>query len=52
MTTAMKQKKVTIEQYERLYFLLLLKETSRWTTGYRTNSGGAFHIKGIYPASD
>lgn len=28
MTTAHMQKKVTIEQYERLYFLLLLKETS------------------------
>ncbi|WP_296956558.1 hypothetical protein [uncultured Dialister sp.] len=52
MTAAMKQKKVTIEQYERLYFLLLLKETSRRTTGYRTNSGGASHTKGIYPASD
>ena len=29
MTTAMKQKKVTIEQYERLYFFRQLKETSR-----------------------
>jgi hypothetical protein len=29
MTTAPMQKKVTIEQYERLYFFSQLKETSR-----------------------
>ena len=29
MTTAHMQKKVTIEQYERLYFFSQLKETSR-----------------------
>ena len=52
MTTAHMQKKVTIEQYERLYFFRQLKETSRRTTGYRTNSGGASYTKGIYPASD
>lgn len=29
MATALMQKKVTIEQYERLYFFWQLKETSR-----------------------